>query len=186
LRWPPNIPCFGWPGNGVGSEEGIGEWDGVRVASECAKFEVCSAYDGYSPTVSNLTVHSGTNGTFKQRTYPVRLEKDKFYVALIRSDGDGLNFQRHCYRKLFDHPAHGGVPVGWQIGATAADVVPDILDYYYRHAKPGDCFVNALTSLGYIHEDSYADSDPRRSAPPFGSNTWRFRSATARASMQPR
>ena len=55
LRWPSNIPCFGWPGNGGRSEEGIGEWDGVLVASECAKFEVCSAYDGYSPTISNLT-----------------------------------------------------------------------------------------------------------------------------------
>lgn len=160
LRWPSNIPCFGWPGNGVGPEEGIGEWDGVRIASECAKFEVCSAYDGYSPTVSNLTVHSGTNATFKQRTYPMRLEKDKFYIALIRSDGDGLNFQRHYYRKLFDDTHHGAVPMGWQIGATAADVMPDILDYYYRHAKPGDCFVNALTGVGYIHEDSYADSCP--------------------------
>ena len=160
LQWPANIPCFGWPGNGVGPEEGIGEWDGVRVASECAKFQVCSAYDGYSPTVSNLTIHSGTTATFQQRTYPVKLERDKYYVALIRSDGDGLNFQRHYYRKLFDDPHHGAVPIGWQIGATAADVMPDILDYYYRHAKPGDCFVNALTGVGYIHEDSFADAYP--------------------------
>jgi hypothetical protein len=165
LRWPANIPCFGWPGNGVGPEQGIGEWDGVHVASECAKFEVCSAYDSYSPTVSNLSVHSGTQATFHQRTYPVHLEKDKFYVALIRSDGDGLNFQRHYYRKLFDDPHHGAVPVGWQIGATAADVMPDILDYYYRHAKPGDCFVNALTGVGYIHEDTYADSCPDADRP---------------------
>ncbi len=160
LRWPANIPCFGWPGNGVGSEEGIGEWDGVRVASECAKFQVCSAYDGYSPTASNLTVHSGTQATFHQRTAPVHLEKDKFYIAMVRSDGDGFNFLRHYYRKLFDDPNHGAVPLGWQIGPTAADVMPDILDYYYRHAKPGDCFVNALSGVGYIHEESYADGYP--------------------------
>lgn len=60
MKWPTNIPCMGWPGNGTGREFGIGEWDGVRLASECGKFELCSAYDGYSPTVSNLSVHSGT------------------------------------------------------------------------------------------------------------------------------
>ena len=161
LRWPPNIPCFGWPGNGVGSEEGIGEWDGVDLISECAKFEVCSGYDGYSPTVSNLTVHSGTQAKLRQRAAaPVHLESDKVYYSFTRSDGDGLNFLRHYYRKLFDDPAHGSVPLGWQIGATASDTMPDILDYYYRHARPGDCFMNALTGVGYIHEDNYADSYP--------------------------
>jgi GxGYxYP putative glycoside hydrolase C-terminal domain/GxGYxY sequence motif in domain of unknown function N-terminal len=157
LRWPANIPCLGWPGNGVGSEEGIGEWDGVLVASEAAKFQSCSAYDGYSPTVSNLTIHSGTTATFHQHAEPVTLKKDKVYFAMIRSDGDGPNFLRHYYRKLFDDPDHGAVPLGWHIGPTATDIMPDILDYYYKHARPGDCFVNALTGVGYIHEDSYAD-----------------------------
>ncbi len=161
LRWPTNIPCFGWPGNGVGREEGIGEWDGVLLASQCGKFEVCSGYDGYSPTVSNLTVHSGTQATLKQKSaIPVHLESGKVYVCFARSDGDGLNFLRHYYRKLFDDPNHGSVPLGWQIGATASDTMPDILDYYYRHARPGDCFMNALSGVGYIHEDSFADAFP--------------------------
>ena len=165
LRWPANIPCLGWPGNSPGAEEGIGEWDGVQLASQCAKFEVCSGWDGYSPTVSNLTVHSGTSATFHQHVEPVRLQKDKFYVTLTRSDGDGMNFLRHYYRKLFDDPDHGAVPIGWQIGPTAADLMPDILDYYYKHARAGDCFVNALTGVGYIHEDSYADNLPEGERP---------------------
>jgi len=160
MKWPPNIPCLGWPGNGVGSLDGIGEWDGVRLASQCAKFEVCSAYDGYSPTVSNLSVHSGTSATYRQAIPPVRLGRDKVYYSFIRSDGDGLNFQRHYYRKLFDDPQHGRVPLGWHIGPTATDFIPDILDYYYKNARPGDCFVNALTGVGYIHEDNYADNFP--------------------------
>ncbi|MGA3262839.1 MAG: GxGYxYP domain-containing protein [Terracidiphilus sp.] len=165
LKWPANIPCFGWPGNGVGTEEGIGEWDGVLLASQCGKFEVCSGYDGYSPTVSNLTVHSGTQATLKQKSpAPVHLESGKVYYSFARSDGDGLNFLRHYYRKLFDDPKHGSVPLGWQIGATASDTMPDILDYYYRRARPGDCFMNALTGAGYIHEDSFADAyaEPQR------------------------
>ena len=156
MKWPPNIPCMGWP-----LETGIGEWEGVRLASECAKFEVCSGHDGYSPTVSNLSVHSGTTATLRQRPPAApKLERDKIYYAFVRSDGDGLNFQRHYYRKLFDDPQHGRVPLGWHIGPTAADFQPDILDYYYKHASPGDCFVNALTGVGYIHEDNYADNYP--------------------------
>jgi len=82
------------------------------------------------------------------------------FLAFIRSDGDGWNFQRHYYRKLFDDPRHGTVPIGWQIGSTATDGQPDILDYYYKHARPGDCFVNALTGIGYIHENKYAQNYP--------------------------
>jgi hypothetical protein len=159
MKWPTNIPVFGWPDNGQWEERGIGEWQGVKLFSECAKFEVCSAYDGYSPTVSNLSVHSGTTATLRQvAPTPVRLERDKVYVAFTRSDGDGQNFLRHYYRKLFDDRQHGAVPIGWQVGPTAADTMPDILDYYYKHARPGDCFMNALTGVGYIHEDIFADN----------------------------
>ncbi|MEO6965983.1 MAG: GxGYxYP domain-containing protein [Acidobacteriaceae bacterium] len=161
LRWPPNIPCLGWPGNSVGPEAGIGEWDGIDLTSRCAKFEICSGYDGYSPAVSNTTVHSGTQATFQQHPAPIRLQRDKVYFAMIRSDGDGWNFQRRSYRQLFDDPHHGAVPIGWQIGPTAADAIPDILDYYYRHARPGDYFVNALTGVGYIRENNYADLYPQ-------------------------
>jgi hypothetical protein len=161
MKMPPNIPAFGWPGNALGREEGIGEWPGVRLLSECGKFEVCSGYDGYSPAVSNLSVHSGTTARFHQpAATPPKLDRSKIYCTFIRSDGDGLNFQRHYYRKLFDDRSHGAVPLGWEIGPTAVDLMPDILDYYYRHAKPGDYFVNALTGVGYIHEDNYADNYP--------------------------
>jgi hypothetical protein len=88
------------------------------------------------------------------------LEHDKIYLCFTRSDGDGLNFLRHYYRKLFDDPEHGAVPIGWQMGPTAADTMPNILDYYYKHARPGDCFMNALSGVGYIHEDVYADNYP--------------------------
>ncbi len=161
MKWPPNIPCMGWPGNGVGKEAGVGEWDGVRLASECGKFEVCSAYDGYSPTVSNLSVHSGTTARLKQKpAAKLKLERDKIYYSFIRSDGDGLNFLRHYYRKLFDDPQHGAVAMGWHTGPCASDTMPNILDYFYKHAKPNDYFVNALTGVGYIHEDNFADNYP--------------------------
>jgi len=159
MKWPPNIPCLGWPNSGD-KEAGIGEDLGVKLISECAKFTPCTAFDAYSPTVGNLSVHSGTTATLRQSIPAVTLERDKVYFTFIRSDGDGWNFQRHYYRKLFDDPKHGTVPIGWQLGSTAFDGQPDILDYYYKHARPGDCFVNALTGVGYIHEASYAEGYP--------------------------
>jgi hypothetical protein len=159
MRWPPNIPCFGWPTSGD-KTGGIGETPGVRLASACAKYSACTAFDAYSPAVGNLSVHSGTRATLKQSRPAARLEKDKVYLAFVRSDGDGWNFHRHYYRKLFDDPKHGNVPIGWQVSPTASDGMPDILDFYYRHARPGDCFVNALTGLGYIHEDNFAEYYP--------------------------
>jgi hypothetical protein len=160
MEWPPNIPCLGWPTSGD-KTGGIGETPGVRLASQCAKYSACTAFDAYSPTVGNLSVHSGTTAVLKQPLPPAKLDSAKVYLALVRSDGDGLNFHRHYYRKLFDDPQHGPVPIGWQIGPTAFDLHPDILDYYYKKARPGDCFLMALTGMGYIHEDDYAENFPR-------------------------
>jgi GxGYxYP putative glycoside hydrolase C-terminal domain/GxGYxYP third domain/GxGYxYP_N 1st domain/GxGYxYP_N second domain len=160
MKWPANIPCLGWPSGGY-KQRGIGEGPGIQLLSQCAKFNACTAYDGYSPTVGNLSVHSGTRATLHRQPAPeVALSGDKVYYAFIRSDGDGWNFQRQYYRKLFDDPKHGEVPIGWQIGPTATDGQPDILDYYYKNARPGDYIVNALSGVGYIHEDDYATNYP--------------------------
>jgi hypothetical protein len=159
MKWPPNIPCLGWPTSGD-KEGGIGEDEAIRLFSECAKYSACTAYDGYSPGVGNLSVHSGTTAALHQSTPPINLQQDKVYCAFIRSDGDGMNFIRHYYRRLFDDPKHGEVPMGWQLGTTVSDLMPDIADYYYKHARPGDCFVNALTGVGYIWERWYAENFP--------------------------
>lgn len=164
MKWPPNIPCLGWP-TGGDKESGIGEDPGIRLASECAKFEVCTAFDGYSPAVGNLSVHSGTSASLSQSAPPIKLHRDKVYCAFIRSDGDGMNFIRYYYRQLFDDPEHGKVPLGWQLGTTVSDLMPDIADYYYQHAGPGDCFVNALTGVGYIWEEWYAKGYPSGQQP---------------------
>jgi hypothetical protein len=164
MKWPVNIPCLGWP-TGGDKESGMGEDPGIRLASECAKFEVCTAFDGYSPAVGNLSVHSGTTATHSQTIPPVKLQRDKVYCAFIRSDGDGMNFIRYYYRQLFDDPDHGNVPLGWQIGAMVTDLMPDIADFFYTHAQPGDCFVNALTGAGYIWEEWYATGYPPAQRP---------------------
>ncbi len=157
LKLPPNIPCLGWMDHGQCGEYGIGEDPGVTLLSQYAKFEVCSGWDGWGRPVSNLSVHSGTSATFSQRVYPPPPLEKKVYFTFTRTDGDGPNFWRHVYRDLWDQPAHGTVPIGWQLGPTAHDLIPDILDYFYRHATQNDVFINSLTGIDYIHENHYAE-----------------------------
>jgi hypothetical protein len=163
---PPNLPCMGWWDSGLGGEVGCGEngpYSGMDIISQHAKFEVCTAFDGFGRGVGNLSVHSGTSANFRQKPAPPspKLESGKVYYAYTRTDGDGMNFYRQVYRDLWDQPDHGKVPVGWQLGPTASDLIPDIIDYFYRRATPGDVFVNALTGIGYIRENCYLDRIPK-------------------------
>ncbi len=162
-KLPPNIPCMGWWAEGQGDEGGCGEngpYSGNNLASQYGKFQVCSAYDAGARGVGNLSVHSGTSATFRQKTVAPPPLENKIYYAFTRTDGDGLNFLRQIYRNLWGQPDHGKVPVGWQLGPTSYDTMPDIIDYYYRHATPNDLFVNALTGIGYIREAKYLEKLP--------------------------
>ena len=161
---PANIPCLGWWDHGLAGEEGCGEngpYSGNDIASQHGKFQVCSAFDGFARGVGNLSVHSGTSATFHQKTVAPPPLADKVYYAYTRTDGDGRNFWRQVYRDLWDQPAHGKVPVGWQLGPTASDLIPDIIDYFYKHALPSDVFINALTGVGYIREAVYLERLPK-------------------------
>ena len=163
-RLPANIPCFGWWDAGQGGEEGCGEngpYSGVELASKYGKFEICTAFDGFGRGVGNLSVHSGTTASFRQPPPPSPPAlANKVYYTYTRTDGDGMNFWRQVYRNLWDQPAHGRVPVGWQLGPTAVELIPDIIDYFYKHVTPNDVFVNALTGVGYIRESMYLEKLP--------------------------
>ena len=162
MRLPPNIPCLGWPYAPCSADEGLGEHRGVILANEFAKFEMYSGYETVSRAVSNLSVHSGTSmppgpaARQQERAGAPPPLANKVYLALIRTDGDGANFYRECYRSLWEDAPHGRFSIAWQQGPMLYDLMPDILDWYYRHATPNDSFVNALTGIGYIHEENYA------------------------------
>ncbi len=169
-KLPANIPCLGWWDRGQGGEEGCGEngpFSGMELASQYAKFELCTAFDGFARGVGNLSVHSGTSATFRQKSAPpLPPLADKVYYTYTRTDGDGMNFWRQVYRDLWDQPAHGKVPVAWQLGPTGFDLIPDILDYFYKHATANDVFVNALTGIGYIRESVYLEKLPKAEQQP--------------------
>jgi len=157
MKLPPNIPCLGWPQADRSPDKGMEEHMGVSLLSEFAKYEVCSGFESVSRAVSNLSVHSGTTANFKNRVSTLPALENKVYISFIRTDGDGANFYMDRFRKLWDDTTtHGKFAIGWQLGPTLCDLMPDVVDWYYKHATPNDYFVNALTGIGYIHEENYA------------------------------
>ena len=158
----PNVPILGWWGShGHGTQPGIGEGAGVDLASEYGLFTVCSAWDGHCESTGNLSVHSGTRATFQQKPAPPmpKLE-NKVYYTFVRTDGDGTNFWRQEFLHRWWDAQHGETPVNWTIGPLAFDLMPDIMDYFYKNASSNDYFMAAVSGIGYIHEDIYGKKLP--------------------------
>ena len=158
-RVGPNTPVLGWWGaHGQGASPGIREQRGVDLASEYGLLTVCMAWDGYCEGTSNLSVHSGTAATLRQKPAPSPPPlENKVYYAFLRTDGDGTNFWRQEFLKRWWDPERGHIPMNWPVGPLASEFIPDILDYFYTHASPDDYFMAAVSGLGYIHEDVYGE-----------------------------
>ncbi len=155
-RLPVNIPCLGYPW--AGKDVGIGEGPGVKLLAEFAKYLVGSI------GVTNLTVHSGFQPpTFRQHHPPApELDRSKVYLAFVISDGDNLPVLTNAHiaqtypGPQWNSPARGKVPLGWSISPAGYWVIPTILDWYYKHAAPTDCFLGAVSGIGYTYPDFYA------------------------------
>jgi hypothetical protein len=146
----PNIPVMGY--SWAGKDVGIGEGPGVTLFAEFGKYLVGTV------NCSNLSVHSGIPGIkFEQRVPPPpTLQKDKVYLSVIISDGDNLPvLTTYNFPQLWKDPLRGQMPLGWTISPSAALLIPDIADYYYSTATPNDCFLGAVSGVGYTYPDSY-------------------------------
>jgi hypothetical protein len=145
---PPNVPVMGWESDRVG----IGEHDAVRLFSNYGKFLVAC------DDSLNLTVHSGTRrSAYRQPSLPSAgpLDRSKVYVSFTMSDGDNLNTWFDFFRRYFEDPARGRIPIGWTLGPCVYDLVPDLMDWYYSKLLPSDRFICA-SGPGYIYPDEYA------------------------------
>ncbi len=151
-RMPVNIPVMSYPW--AGEDVGMGEGPGVTLFAEFGKFLVGSI------DCTNLSVHSGVpveRLRQKPAPPPPPLALDKVYFAFVISDGDNLpvltNFN---FPQLWRSPVRGKVPFGWTISPSAIMLIPAIVDYYYETATPNDCFLGAVSGVGYTYPDHYA------------------------------
>ena len=148
---PVNIGVLGapWAGDGVGIQEG----PGVNLLSTYGKFLAWSAETG------NLSVHAGTRALELRHAIPdpPPLDRGKVYLSFMVSDGDApINWYSFFLTRYWDDPERGKLPLAWSLGPSALDLMPDLMDWYYRQAGPNDTFVCACSGVGYCYPGPYA------------------------------
>ena len=146
---------YWWAGDGTG----LGEMEGVHLASRYGKITTVSDY------VSNLSVMSGvTQKALKQKpALPVpTLDPTKVYVALTMSDGDNLVTYRGFWRGYFNDSLHRTFPLAYGMAPTLIDAAPTMARWYYEHSAPTDEFFCDVSGAGYIYPRDWASALPNR------------------------
>ncbi|MBK1832975.1 GxGYxYP domain-containing protein [Roseibacillus ishigakijimensis] len=123
------------------------ERSGITTASESGISTLPSDY------YQNSTVHSGVANEIAIPAVPKLPElANKVYISLYISDGDNIQYCQNAMRGLWDRSAEdrGKMPLNWTIAPGLVDIGPGLLNYYYRTATSGDCFVTGPSGMGYL------------------------------------
>lgn len=110
-----------------------------------------------SDTMTNLTVHSGTQAAIDRHPYraPAPALQDKVYVTFTYSDGDNLQYVQHRMRMSWDDPARGTVPINWPVPPQIVDAAPAMYVHYQRTATQADSLVAGPSGLGYVFPSAW-------------------------------
>ncbi len=140
---------FWWHGDGYGLDESAG----VSLGSRFGKVTIVSDY------VRNLSVLSGVpKASLQQKVQapaPV-LDPSKVYIAFTMSDGDNVSTWFGYFRKYFQDPVQGKIPVGWGMAPGLLDVAPTIAQWYYDRSTSKDEFICDVSGAAYIYPPDYA------------------------------
>jgi len=138
---PANAVFLGWwPDEGPG----------ITRASSYGTATVASDW------CSNLTVHSGMPRTVNVRPAPPKpVLQNKIYVAFILSDGDNLQYVEHLFRKLWNDPGRGSVPMGWTLSPAMLDAMPGALNYLYQSSTSNDNLISGPSGYGYAYPNDF-------------------------------
>ncbi|MBP3965604.1 GxGYxYP domain-containing protein [Paenibacillus lignilyticus] len=130
------------------------EGEGVKKTSDFGLATVASDYS------SNLSVFSGTS---REITVPELPKKppleNKIYVSFILSDGDNLQYMEHSFKKFWDTPDRGEVPLGWTVSPLMVDTMPGILNFLYKTATPNDALISGPSGMGYTYPNFWKDGE---------------------------
>lgn len=153
----PNTPVMGcWGGYGEKPGGRMNEPNLQRLASMRGKFVIVT--DG----CYDLTVHAGIkfnnpkpNGINNPRK--LILDNNKIYICFNISDGDNLQYLQQYFinKNWWGDPNRGRIPLGWTLNPVAAELIPDILEYYIETATDKDGFI-CFPGIGLITPLLYA------------------------------
>ena len=148
---------FWWHEDGMGLQED----DGVALGSRFGKITLVT------DLITNLSVHSGVPATTlkqKPRPAPPKFDPSKVYVCFTMSDGDNLCTWRGYFKRYFEDPVRGQVPVGWGMGPTLIDLAPTWARWYYENATENDEFICDVSGVAYIYPPSWGTALKDREA----------------------
>jgi len=77
--------------------------------------------------------------------------QNKVYVSLILSDGDNIQYDQHAMKINWENSNRGSIPIGWTVSPLAANLDPEILNYFWSTATTNDCLVSGPSGAGYAH-----------------------------------
>jgi GxGYxYP putative glycoside hydrolase C-terminal domain/GxGYxY sequence motif in domain of unknown function N-terminal len=146
----PNIAVLGFPYGGEGI--GLGEPDGVAVASYFAKGLVCSDF------LDNTCVMSGVRLDRlrqAQQPPPPTLNSNSIYIALVMSDGDNENAWLAQFKSYFEHRSFGKFPLAFGMGPPLVELMPAVAQWYYEHASAQTEFIADVSGVAYIDPEIY-------------------------------
>lgn len=145
-----NTPLIGcWGGYGENPPGRFSEAILQRLASLRGKF--LTVMDG----CFNLTVHSGfkfkKSADIKSKR-KLKLDKSKVYICFNFTDGDNLQYLQQYFgsKQWWDDPNRGKVPIGWSMSSNAAELFPDILEYFLSTKTENDEFVMPTAGVGLV------------------------------------
>jgi hypothetical protein len=149
-RLPLNsvVRGFWWHGDGVGLDETAG----VSLGSRFGKVTIVSDY------ARNFSVLSGVPKASLSQKPPIvslKLDPSKVYIAFTMSDGDNVSTWFGYFRKYFEDPLHGTIPIGWGMAPGLLDVAPTLAQWYYDRATPNDEFICDVSGAAYIYPPDY-------------------------------
>jgi hypothetical protein len=148
---PATGVCLGFPALGEG--EGLGEPKGVELLSRYGKSHVPTNHGGNYSFSSGIRIDRLTP---PRPAPPPALDRSKVYIALNLSDGDNQVLWPKFYRKYFEHPAFGTVPLAFGIGPVIRELQPAVARWYFEKASATTEFFADVSGAGYMNPDHFA------------------------------
>jgi hypothetical protein len=101
--------------------------------------------------IHNLSFFAGLEATnqYHQTMPPVPRLDRKIYISFLSMDGDNPVLQLKHYRKDWDSPLRGSIPVSWGFPPKLRSLAPAIVQYYYDTKTPNECIIADVSGLAW-------------------------------------
>ncbi len=151
---------MGWPDEGWTNESThyCKEYEHIKLASEAGKLWI-----GDMNRIHNLSffarLPNDIHYIYRQSAPQIPKLEHKTYISFITMDGDNPLLWLKHYRRDWDSPLRGTIPVSWGIPPKLLDLAPAVLQYLYRTKTQNDYFIADISGLAWHLTDHFDFND---------------------------